>query len=190
MTQEFTFEFRNEVEDLSAAVEERLRQDTEERLRQLGQGHNDVIGAAMSLEAPAKAQGSSYLYRANVVVYARPENVAAVSEQKDVSSAAHQALEKVERQIRERREKLQERRRKATAIGANDGLYELSAREIYATYAGNSLPDMWLELSREEIATDLMTNEQLNQGDAYYAADQILAVAQDIVDNPDTQRVM
>ena len=78
------------------------------------------------------------------------------------------------------------RKQKFSATGADEELYALSAEEIYGKFARGSIPDMWLELSREEIAADLAKEEKLNLGDAYYVADQILVAAQAIVDSPDT----
>jgi len=55
----------------------------------------------------------------------------------------------------------------------------LTAQEIYATYAESATPEEWLAQSRTSIATQLMTNAELNQGDAFYAADQILVAAEE-----------
>lgn len=108
--QEFTYEFLNEVENLGEALEERLRTEAETRLRKLQKGHSDLIGAAVSLEQPVKAE-TNFLYRARVVAYVRPDNVAAVAKEADPLVALKQALSGVERQVRERRDKLRQRSR-------------------------------------------------------------------------------
>lgn len=110
--QDFTFEFVNEVENLGEAVDERLYTEAETRLRKLQKGHTDLIGAAVSIEQPAKAQ-TDFVYRARVVVYIRPENVAAAAQAAEPLAALKQALSGVERQVRERREKLRQRTRQA-----------------------------------------------------------------------------
>lgn len=185
MTQAFTFEFLNEVEHLGDDLGLELRREAEERLRQLSQDQSDLIGAAVSLESLTESQESSHLYQARVVVYARPENVAAVTKVGDPMAAIKEALDGVERQVRERREKFHQRSRKAAAAGTNEHLYEMSAAELYDTYASEGIPDMWLEISRDEIAADLMREEKLNQDDAFYVADQILAAAADMVRIPE-----
>lgn len=110
-TQEFTFEFLNEVQSLGDDLEDRMRTVAEERLQKLQRGHNDVIGAAVSVEQPANSS-SDFIYESRVVVYARPENVAANAKMGDPMGALKNAIDGVERQIRERRDKLRERSRK------------------------------------------------------------------------------
>ncbi|MEZ4728126.1 MAG: HPF/RaiA family ribosome-associated protein [Caldilineaceae bacterium] len=108
--QEFTFEFLNEVENLGEVLEDRLRTEAETRLRKLQKGHSDLIGAAVSLEQPAKAE-TDFIYRARVVAYIRPETMAAVAKEADPMVAIKHALSNVERQVREQRDKLRQRSR-------------------------------------------------------------------------------
>lgn len=187
--QEFSFEFYNEVDNLGLVVERALRQEAETQLRALGKGHQDLIGAAVSLEIVAQGQDSPHLYQARVVVYARPENVAAVTKQGDPTNALKTALVGVERQLRDRRDRLRERSQRAPATQTNEALYELTGQELYQRFASDSLPDVWLEVPRDEIAGELMTKEQLSQEDAFYVADQIQAVAQEIVNTPDPSAI-
>lgn len=184
---DFTFEFKNEVDYLSKNLEYELYQEAATRLRALKEGHTDLIGAAASLESLTKGDETPHIYRARVVVYGRPEHVASVAKQENPIMAMKEALEGIERQVRERRIRLAQRTQKQAAAGTNEGLYELSAQEIYQAYTNDSLPDVWLEQSRERIAARLMLEENLNQEDAYYAADQILAYAQEILENPHLQ---
>ncbi len=109
-TEEFTFEFLNEVQSLSAEQDDQMRNVARERLQKLQRGHNDVIGAAVSLEQPVHA-ATDFLYEARVVVYARPENVAANAKESEPMRALKSAVDGVERQIRERRDRLRERSR-------------------------------------------------------------------------------
>lgn len=60
-------------------------------------------------------------------------------------------------------------------------IYELSAREIYETYAQQANPAELLEQSRMDLASRLRLAEGLSQEDALYAADQIQAHAQEII---------
>ncbi len=56
--------------------------------------------------------------------------------------------------------------------------HELSAGEIYATYAKNKKPEELLKKGRTKIAQSLMVEQGLNQEAAYLAADRILIVAE------------
>jgi hypothetical protein len=56
-------------------------------------------------------------------------------------------------------------------------VYELSAQEIYDSYAPGADPADLVGQSRIELATRLRVEEGLKQEDAYYAADQMLAFA-------------
>lgn len=100
-TIEFNSPFVQEAEaDLFAMADTKLRQLTE--------GHRDMRGAAVNIREPAKGE-KGFLYEATVVVYSRPEQVAATEKGKDPSIALKGALDGVERQIRQRREKLSKR---------------------------------------------------------------------------------
>lgn len=58
-------------------------------------------------------------------------------------------------------------------------VYQLSAREIYETYiADDTAPATILQTGRTELATRLRVEEALAEKDAYFAADQIMAHAQ------------
>jgi len=61
-------------------------------------------------------------------------------------------------------------------------VYEMSAREIYMGYAGGKTAQQLLDEGREEIARRAMLEGGLFEDDAFYAADEILAYAQSIVD--------
>lgn len=61
-------------------------------------------------------------------------------------------------------------------------LQELSAEEIYAHYCGGINPGQLFEQGRTELATRLRVKAGLVQDAAYYAADQILGVDQDLLD--------
>ena len=59
--------------------------------------------------------------------------------------------------------------------------YELSAEEIYATYARDWEPEDVLHMDHTEIASRLRLDQGSNQDAAAYAADQILLVAERFV---------
>jgi hypothetical protein len=104
---DFTFEFHAEIPELGDALEDELREEAGGQLDALARGHTDLVGASVVLEQPAHAE-SSYLYQARVVVYGRPEHMAAVEKDNTLEGALRGALSAVERQVRERRERLGE----------------------------------------------------------------------------------
>ena len=61
-------------------------------------------------------------------------------------------------------------------------VYQLTAREIYDTYASGITPDQVMAQGRTTLATRLMVEEGLTEADAYYAADQMMEHAQRIID--------
>jgi hypothetical protein len=66
-------------------------------------------------------------------------------------------------------------------------VYELSAEEIYDSYApGIDLAEL-LGQSRIDLATRLRVEEGLKQEEAYYAADQMLAYARQRVETQTIQ---
>lgn len=95
------FEINKEVPHLS----DQAITQAETRLRDLAEGKKDIVGAAIAVEPVAKGE-SPYLYQARVVVYARPENVAAVEKAEAPEIALKQAVDAAVRQIRARRDKL------------------------------------------------------------------------------------
>ena len=98
---DFTIEFTSE--DISEAVETALFQEADERLRQLAEGHTDLTGSAATIKHPAPA-----LYEATVVVYGRPDHLAATEKNEDATTALKGALSAIERQVRQRRQKLRQ----------------------------------------------------------------------------------
>lgn len=103
----FDFEFQNMVGGLGD-LEDKLRQEAETRLRKLAQGHKDLTGAAVALEREDKQANTAYAIRARIVVYTRPDTIAGVEIEDDPMKALKGALNAVERQVREKREKLRE----------------------------------------------------------------------------------
>ena len=98
---DFYVDYDSEVEEFT----EDLKAEVEQRLRDLASEDTDLVGSAVAVTAPGKGV-QPFLYQARVVVYARPEDIAAVKQDESVSVALRDALAAVERQIREKREKL------------------------------------------------------------------------------------
>jgi ribosome-associated translation inhibitor RaiA len=103
MTLEFTFEFHSEVPDPG----DELRDRAEERLLKLTEGHDDLIGASVTMEE-LTGETTPHRYEARVIVYKRPENVAAQAKAETPQAALNGALDAAERQVREMRTQLRE----------------------------------------------------------------------------------
>ena len=100
---DFHLGFQIEVE----YVEEALIDEVAVRLRELAQGHNDMIGASVALEELTGAE-TPHVYQARVIAYIKPENVVAVEKGETPELALKGAVDAVERQVRKLREKLGE----------------------------------------------------------------------------------
>lgn len=102
---DFTLEFNSDLED--DLFEAELMEEADSRLRTLAQGHNDVTGAAVTLRQQAAQE--TPIYEATVVAYVRPKNMAGKEKDESPRMALRHALDAVERQVREKRERLGER---------------------------------------------------------------------------------
>ena len=101
---DFDLEFRSNLPN----ADDGIRSEAEERLRKLARGHWDITGAFVDVSREIDRNNSS-IYRARVVVYIRPENLTAAEERESPESALKGALRDVERQVREKRERLRAR---------------------------------------------------------------------------------
>ncbi len=172
---DFHFEYFGEVDNLG----DELLTEASERLRALTEGRKDLVGASLAVEDIAGAE-DAFFYQARIVLYIKPENITVVEKGDSPEIAVKQALATAVRRVRELRSK----RRKPwqqPGAAASAPVYELSAREIYATYADQNEPEEMTRQDRASIAADLMLNEKLEQEAAYYVADQILEYAQEML---------
>jgi ribosome-associated translation inhibitor RaiA len=171
---DFTIDYNIEVQ----SVGDEFQRETEQRLRELVGSRSDMVGAAVALERIADTE-SFDVYRVRIVVYKRPQDVVVIKQDSNPMVALREALDTLEEQVRTSREKLaQKDTHRDSQIQAT--YYELSAEEIYATYAKSWEPDEILEMDRTEIVSHLMVKEGLTQDAADFAADQILRVAERI----------
>lgn len=106
----FDFEFQSKLGDVGD-LEDKLHTEAEIHLRKLAQGHTDVTGASVIIENIDRQAPTPYLYRARVVVYSKPEYVDGTKEADTAITAMKGALDAVERQVRENREKIRDRHR-------------------------------------------------------------------------------
>jgi ribosome-associated translation inhibitor RaiA len=172
---DFHFEYYGEIEDL----DEELRAEAEQRLRALTEDRKDLVGASLTVEDIAGVE-ESFFYQARIVAYIKPENITVVEKDDSPERAVKQAIATMERRVRQERSK---RRRpwQQPDEAASAAVYELSARELYDAYADQASPEDMIRRDRDNFAAELMLEEKLEQGAAYYAADQILEHAQEIL---------
>lgn len=169
---DFYVDFNIEVPN----VQEEFRLEAERQLKELAAERTDIVGAAVSLENIVKTE-TAYLYQVRIVVYKRPKNIAIIEKASEPMIALNKALEALEKKVRASREKLaQQDSHRDEEIETI--FYELTPDEIYATYAKNQKPVDVMQKSRTEIASELMVAKGLTEEAAYFAADQILFVAQ------------
>lgn len=174
---DFYVEFNIEV----PTVGDEFRLEAERRLRELTEGHSDIIGASVALENTVKAQ-TPQQYKVRIVLYKRPKNLAVIKKDSEPMTALRDALDTLEREVYEIREKLRTAQFKRSQ-DTEKIVYELSADEVYATYARDADPSELLRDGRTKLAAKLMVEEDLSEEAAYYAADQILSVAVEYTEN-------
>jgi ribosomal subunit interface protein len=98
---DFPIDFYNEVNDDTTVFDE-----AEERIRKLAKNHTDITGAMVKITKEANNRPTDYAYVATVEVFCRPNNVVANERNDNLTTALKAALGAVERQVREKREKL------------------------------------------------------------------------------------
>ena len=173
---DFYIDYNIEVSE----VGDEFKRETEQRLRELASSHSDMIGAAVALEKVADTQTYD-VYRVRIVVYKRPQDIAVAKQDADPMVTLRDALDTLEEQVREARDKLAQRdTHRDTQI--ETVYYDLSAEEVYATYAKGWKPQDVLQMDHTEIASRLMVEQGLTQDAADFAADQIILVAEQIND--------
>jgi ribosomal subunit interface protein len=168
---DFYIDYNIEVSD----VGEEFKREIEQQLGELARDHTDMVGAAVALEKTADTQ-SYDLYRVRILVYMRPQDIVVSKQDANPMVALRDALDTLERQIRESREKL------AQGDTHRDSeietvFYDLTADEIYATYAKGWQPEEVVEMDHTDIARRLILEHGLTPEAADFAADQILLVA-------------
>lgn len=123
---DFTLELTSE--HLDKELEYRLFTKAEVRLRELAEDHSDMTGAAIMLRSPAQGE-TTPIHTANVVVYSRPDHINATEKADHPQLALDRALDAVERQIRQRREKLKKYWEQPGNLPAEQEMLEIALAE-------------------------------------------------------------
>ncbi len=96
---DFEFEFFSKL----PAVRDETRDEVKERLRALTKGHRDMTGASVTIQE--NGHQTDEPYEARVVAYTSPKDATAVERGTTPEQALKRAINVVERQVREGREK-------------------------------------------------------------------------------------
>lgn len=110
---DFSIEFRDE----HSLVPENLKNKAENRLRSLAEGHTDITGANVAVDVIGQGE-VLFRFEARIVASVRPHAVAATQKADKPEAALTGALDALERQVREQREKLREPWKQPGAEGA------------------------------------------------------------------------
>ena len=169
---DFYIDYNIEVSD----VGEEFNREVEQQLRELTSDHSDMIGAAVALEKVADT--TTYdVFRVRILLYKRPQDIVVTKQDADPMVALRDVLDVLEKQVRGSREKLsQPDTHRDSQI--ESVYYDLSAEEIYATFAKGWQPEDVRWMDHTEIASRLMVEHGLTQDATDFAADQILLVAE------------
>lgn len=100
MADPFPVEFESQVQEFT----DQLKNSVEQDLHALAEDHQDITGASVMADEPAKGE-TGYLYEARIVVYKRPENVFAREQDDTLEGALKGAMRAIERQVRQNRSK-------------------------------------------------------------------------------------
>ena len=155
-----------------------LESEAESRLRELADGHTDMVGANVTLEELSHSE-TPHAYQARITAFIQPEDIVAVELAESPEAALDGALLILERQVRQRRDKLRHPWENSNTRIRMSSIFDLTPRELFDSYLKDLTPEEVSELDRDAIAIELMTKEGLSQQAAYYAADQILVHVQD-----------
>lgn len=98
----FPIEFNNEIDDIKQSENEYYTLAVD-RLSQLSEGHNDILGAVVNFKKPAKEHETAYINEVTIVVYMGSDHIAATEKGEQFESTLNGALSAVERQVHERR---------------------------------------------------------------------------------------
>ena len=104
--EDLSIEYHTESVDFSKG----LRVKVESRLQKLAGGHRDIAGASVAVQIVNGAARHSE-YKARLVLYHKPANIAAIRKADTVSNAVLESVDAVERQVRQQRERARERSR-------------------------------------------------------------------------------
>lgn len=104
---ELDFTIEMDAEGIPRETEAEMFREADTRLRELAGDHDDMTGAAINARRIAHG-GTPHLFEVTIALYIRPEHMAATEKQADPMTAMKGALDAIERQVRQKRDRLRE----------------------------------------------------------------------------------
>jgi ribosomal subunit interface protein len=105
---DFPIEFTSDLD--SKEAEYHLYERIEQKFEEFSKGHRDITSASVIIEKPAQGRETTPIYEAKITVFMRPDNIAAVKTHETSEGALRAALDAIERQIRKKRDRLNDNR--------------------------------------------------------------------------------
>jgi hypothetical protein len=102
-TSEFTFDF--EFLNQTNLPDAELYELAYAEITEIAEGHTDVVGASVSIEELSSGM-TPHAFQARIVLYVRPEHIAATEIKPSALEALQRALDAAIKQVREKRDKL------------------------------------------------------------------------------------
>lgn len=100
----FPVEFNNELDDVKKSENEYYTLAVD-RLSDLAEGHTDISGAVVNFKQPAQGRETAPIHEVTIVVYMGTDHIVATERQEEFRATLSGALDAVERQVRERRQR-------------------------------------------------------------------------------------
>ncbi len=107
-----TFAFDIEYHSESSELTDALKAKVAHRLEKLAQQHRDITGASLAVHTISGANRHPE-FKVRLVLYHKPDNIAAIRKGESVAKALLEALDAIERQVRDHRQRLRTQRRQA-----------------------------------------------------------------------------
>lgn len=104
---ELDFTIEMDAEGLPRETEAHMFREADTRLRELAGDHDDMTGAAINVRRIAHGE-TPHLFEVTIALYIRPEQMAATEKHSDPPTAMKNALDAIERQVRDKRDRLRE----------------------------------------------------------------------------------
>lgn len=103
---DFVVEYHSETHELNNELKEKL----EHRLDKLARRHRDITGASLAVHN-ISGDNRHHEFKVRLVVYHKPDNIAAIRKGDTVQNALLDAIDAIERQVREHRDRQRARNR-------------------------------------------------------------------------------
>lgn len=100
----FPIEFNNEINEVKKSENEAYTLAAD-RLGKLAEGHNDIRGGMVNFKQPSQGNLTAHIYEITIVLYMGSDHIAATEKGEHFQATLDGALDAVERQVHDRREK-------------------------------------------------------------------------------------